>query len=135
MNNVRLYLQQALVKDTNCQSSCQQIYEDALDSHVTRYIENGVCFLESSNYLAIKNTVGIGTLLSSFNALKQTGYAALTCAGLRTIELWAVGLQAISSLEEEIVQSVLNAGGAESLSTAIQALKDAEDQLFLTNTV
>jgi hypothetical protein len=60
--NVRPCLQQALVPDDNCQTSCSQIESDAFGSHAACYVDNGLCELPPSDWIALAEVVGLPTL-------------------------------------------------------------------------
>jgi hypothetical protein len=80
VHDVRLCLQEALVKDANCQSNCQQIYNYAFASHPRCYVDNGVCTLGPGNWKAIVDTVQLQTLFGTFQALVQSVETAASCA-------------------------------------------------------
>lgn len=62
LEKVRLCLQQALVADDNCESSCTAIWNDAFNSHAACYVNNGLCDLPPSDWVALAEVVGLPTL-------------------------------------------------------------------------
>lgn len=81
ISKTRLCLQQALIKDDTCKSSCTAVYNDAFESHTLCYIKSGVCGLTFHDYKAIFETVGDG--LRTIQAMVQSVETATGCAGLK----------------------------------------------------
>jgi hypothetical protein len=82
VNNVRQCLQESLIDDMSCNSSCSKIQSDAFGSHAGCYVRTGVCELPPSDWFEILHTVGLKTLLGSSPAILQALQTAEGCADL-----------------------------------------------------
>ncbi|CAF3645542.1 unnamed protein product [Rotaria socialis] len=79
---VRLCLQESLINDAVCKTNCSTIHNNAFKSHARCYISSGVCKLPSSDWNAIKKTVGIATLLASKDAFLEALKTKIVCNNL-----------------------------------------------------
>ncbi|OZJ06316.1 hypothetical protein BZG36_00725 [Bifiguratus adelaidae] len=82
IDNVRLCLQQDLLKDANCNSNCTAVNDDAFASHAGCYIQSGLCSLPPTDWIAIEETIGFLTIFETWNAFKEALDAAGACAEL-----------------------------------------------------
>lgn len=80
IHDVRLCLQEALVPEDDCSSSCSAVHDDAFASHSGCYISAGLCDLPISDWFAVLNTIGLKTLVET--ALPQALQTAVGCAEL-----------------------------------------------------
>jgi hypothetical protein len=83
---VRLCLQEALLKDADCNADCKKVQDDAFASHEHCYVDNGVCDLPLDDWIAIFETVGIETLVSTFQAFESSIDTASECYGLWALQ-------------------------------------------------
>jgi hypothetical protein len=83
INATKLCLQQKLQPDAQCNSTCSQVHDDAFAAHAGCYVDNGVCTLGPSDWLALEQTVGFKALFGSWDAIKQIFEAASGC-----VQLW-----------------------------------------------
>lgn len=81
---VRLCLQQALPTTVNCQTSCAQIESDAFASHAACYVDNGLCELRLSDWIALVEVVGVPTLKLIAPELENVLQVAERCVGVWT---------------------------------------------------
>jgi hypothetical protein len=81
ISKTRLCLQQALVKDATCKSSCKVVSGDAFASHKSCYVKSGVCGLTCKDYELIFETVG--DELFSPQAVLQEIETGASCADMK----------------------------------------------------
>lgn len=81
MDDTMLCLQRALVPEaTTVQSTCARVKAKAFDSHDVCYVNNGLCSLAPSDWLAILKIVDIKDLFGSWAAIKETLQSSAGCA-------------------------------------------------------
>lgn len=78
--DVRLCLQNAVLPETDCKSSCQKIQDDAFKSHPACYVNNGV-FTLFSDWIHIVRTVGIDGLRAGESQFKDTAKMCIAQLG------------------------------------------------------
>jgi hypothetical protein len=71
VHDVRLCLQNALLPETDCESTCKKIQDDAFNSHPACYANNGVCTLYGDWYHIIQ-IVGLDGLLDGGSQVADT---------------------------------------------------------------
>ncbi|KAF8798542.1 hypothetical protein BYT27DRAFT_7053379, partial [Phlegmacium glaucopus] len=59
--------------------TCDDLRDKAYNFHAGCYLANGLCALPLSNWIAIVDIVSLGTMFSSWQAVKETLSAAKGC--------------------------------------------------------
>ncbi|KAF8159170.1 hypothetical protein B0H34DRAFT_702365 [Crassisporium funariophilum] len=60
-------------------ATCEELSAKAFDSHAECYLSSGLCSLPVSDWMRIVDVVKFGTMISSWDAVKQTVEAAWGC--------------------------------------------------------
>ena len=83
MMNTMKCLQDTLIPEgtggVDAVKTCNELRDKAFDSHARCYLENGLCALSPSDWLAVVDIVSLKMMFSGWEALKETLEAADGC--------------------------------------------------------
>ncbi|CAG8660009.1 12110_t:CDS:2, partial [Ambispora gerdemannii] len=94
LTDTMLCLQKTLVPSyNNGKTTCSQISNTAFNSHMTCYIDSGVCFLPPTDWVIIFETVGVKDIFLNSQALMQTlktGFGCFTLYAWIYVEICSI---------------------------------------------